>query len=92
MKLKQYRKNIQKEESKDIQNEISFSSMRIKYEELIMKDRNLLLPIKYKKLINDFTNLERAIGLNKIRIIKMQNNFNNIKNIKINDLKNHVIT
>lgn len=54
--------------------------MRKKYEELIIKERNLLFSIKYKKLINDFNNLERCICLNKIKIIKKQNTFNNIRN------------
>ena len=66
----------------------SFSSLHLKYDELISKKRELRLPIKYKELLNAFNSLEHIINLNKIRSPYKINTFENIKK-SIEEMTHH---
>ena len=57
----------------------SFSTLHLKYDELISEKRELRLPIKYKELLNSFNHLEHVINLNKIKSPNQLNTFENIK-------------
>ena len=57
----------------------SFSTLHLKYDELISEKRELRLPIKYKELLNSFNHLEHIINLNKIKSPNQLNTFENIK-------------
>ena len=57
----------------------SFSTLHLKYEELISEKRELRLPIKYKELLNAFINMENTINLNKVNGNNKLNTFENIK-------------
>ena len=81
-KLKEDRKNrFERKENndKEFHNKSSFSTLHLKYDELISKKRELRLPIKYKELFNSFINLEHLINLNKVRSPYKINTFENIK-------------
>ena len=57
----------------------SFSTLHLKYDELISEKRELRLPIKYKELFNAFNNMEHIINLNKIKGHNQLSTFENIK-------------
>ena len=83
-KIKQDRKNrFDRPENtdKNFRSESSFSTLKLKYDELLSKSRELRLPIKYKQIMNMFNSLEQAINLNKI---SLKNNLNTFDNIKTN--------
>ena len=82
-KLKEERKNrFDRPENtdKNFRSDSSFSKLRLKYEELLSKPRELRLPLKYKQLFNTFMSLEQTISLNKIRESNQMNTFDNIRN------------
>ena len=82
-KLKEDRKNRfdrPDNTDKNFRSDSSFSSIKFKYEELLLKPRELRLPIKYKQLYNTFLSLEQTICLNKIREKNQMNTFDNIRN------------
>jgi hypothetical protein len=82
-KLKEERKNrFDRPENtdKNFRSDSSFSKLRLKYEELLSKPRELRLPLKYKQLFNTFMSLEQTISLNKIRESNQMNTFGNIRN------------
>ena len=82
-KLKEERKNrFDRPENtdKNFRSDSSFSKLRLKYEELLSKPRELRLPLKYKQLFNTFMSLEQTISLNKIRQSNQMNTFDNIRN------------
>ena len=82
-KLKEERKNrFDREDNtdKNFRSDSSFSKLRLKYEELLSKPRELRLPLKYKQLFNTFLSLEQTISLNKIRENNQMNTFDNIRN------------
>ena len=83
-KIKQDRKNrFDRPENTDktFRSESSFSTLKLKYDELLSKSRELRLPLKYKQIMNMFNSLEQAINLNKI---SLKNNLNTFDNIKTN--------
>ena len=83
-KIKQDRKNrFDRPENTDktFRNESSFSTLKLKYDELLSKSRELRLPLKYKQLLYMFNSLEQAINLNKI---SLKNNLNTFDNIRAN--------
>ena len=61
--------------------------LHLKYDELISAKRELRLPIKYKELLNTFSQLEQIINLNKIKNQNELNTFNEIK-IRIESMTN----
>ena len=82
-KLKDDRKNRferPQNSNEEIHSNSSFSTLHLKYDELIAKKRELRLPIKYKELFNAFVCLESIINLNKVRFPHRINTFENIKN------------
>ena len=66
----------------------SFSTLHLKYDELISEKRELRLPVKYKELINAFNSLEHIINLNKIKNTFQLNTLENIK-IGIESMTHH---
>ena len=83
-KIRQDRKNrFDRPENTDktFRSESSFSTLKLKYDELLSKSRELRLPLKYKQIMNMFNSLEQAINLNKI---SLKNNLNTFDNIKTN--------
>ena len=77
-KNKFLRENNEKRHFKPSDN--SLSSLRLKYEELIKDDRELPLPLSYKKIYNSFNSLENMINLNKL---KSQSNLCSFDNLKL---------
>ena len=83
-KIRQDRKNrFDRPENTDktFRSESSFSTLKLKYDELLSKSRELRLPLKYKQIMNMFNSLEQAINLNKI---SLKNNLNTFDNIRTN--------
>lgn len=86
-KLKDVRKNrfdnIQDDKSKKTYiRKSSFSSLHVKFENLIQPSRELRLPITYKKLYDSFIALEGTLNRNyKLSTSKNYNYFSNIKSI-----------
>ena len=83
-KISEKRKNRFDREKQENMNKIynrktSFSTLHLKYEELISEKRELRLPIKYKELLNAFINMENIINLNKINGNNKLITFENIK-------------
>ena len=83
-KISEKRKNRFDREKHDNMDKIinrksSFSTLHLKYEELISEKRELRLPIKYKELLNAFNNMEHIINLNKIEGNNKLITFENIK-------------
>ena len=83
-KIAEKRKNRFDREQQENINKIhnrktSFSTLHLKYEELISEKRELRLPIKYKELLNAFNNMEHIINLNKIKGNNKLITFENIK-------------
>ena len=82
-KLKQKRKNrFEREENNSHKfscSENSHSTLKFKYEELVKENRELPLPISYKKLFNSFNSLETCINFNKLKSSSVLNTFSNIK-------------
>ena len=66
----------------------SFSTLHLKYDELISEKRELRLPMKYKELLNHFNNLEHILNLNRIRGNNKLNTFENIK-LEIESMTHH---
>ena len=82
-KLKEERKNRfdrPENTNKNFRSDSSYSNLRLKYEELLKKPRELRLPLKYKQLFHTFMSLEQTISLNKIREKNQMNTFDNIRN------------
>ena len=70
--------------NKEQNNEIrksSFSNLHIKYELLLQPSRELILPISYKKLLDNFISLDRTLNKKKLSSNKNFNYFSNLKNI-----------
>ena len=69
--LKENRKNrferssITTQQSQQYEQSNSSFSLRFKYEDLLKEQRELPLPLKYKKLYNSFIDLENTINFNK---------------------------
>lgn len=92
-KLKYERKNKLLDNNKNsIKNiDTSLSSMSYKYEELVKNPRELILPKRYKLILDSFISLDQFISLNKLKTSKVLNSFDNLRK-DIENITHHSFT